>query len=171
MLGYHLPPVLFTGADGREPYATTLTKPFAWAHLLSGGSAANMEAPWLARLVTYLPIRVRAAAKQLGLTVPVVHSGRDYASIAAADDSTRLALHPSEAFVTLTALESAVHDRQTGKATERGEAPVRVVSKLLADRRAAHAVRKAMRKRQPIVLAPARLTTASSSARRAGPAP
>lgn len=39
-----------------------------WGHITSGGSLANLEAIWIAKAVKFLPIAVRNAAVDLGLT-------------------------------------------------------------------------------------------------------
>ncbi|MBA4155916.1 MAG: hypothetical protein H0X65_00375 [Gemmatimonadetes bacterium] len=39
-----------------------------WGHLTSGGTVANFEALWVARNVKYLPVAVRWAAEELGVT-------------------------------------------------------------------------------------------------------
>jgi glutamate/tyrosine decarboxylase-like PLP-dependent enzyme len=39
-----------------------------WGHITSGGTVANFEALWVARNVKYLPLAVRWAAEELGLT-------------------------------------------------------------------------------------------------------
>ncbi|MFC2053237.1 ATP-binding protein [Chloroflexota bacterium] len=39
-----------------------------WGHITSGGTLANMEAIWIAKAVKFLPIAVRQAAVDLGLT-------------------------------------------------------------------------------------------------------
>jgi len=43
----------------------------AWAHLCSGGTAANFEALWVARTVKYLPLLLRDVRQAVGLPEPV----------------------------------------------------------------------------------------------------
>lgn len=57
----------------------------AWAHLCSGGTAANIEALWVARTVRYLPLVVRDIRRAIGRP-----EGRD------ADDATLLRRSPKE---------------------------------------------------------------------------
>ena len=43
-----------------------------WGHLTSGGTVANFEALWIARNIQYLPVAVAGAAREMGLSLPVV---------------------------------------------------------------------------------------------------
>jgi glutamate/tyrosine decarboxylase-like PLP-dependent enzyme len=42
--------------------------PRQWGHLTSGGTVANFEALWVARNLKYLPLAVRRAAQEMGVT-------------------------------------------------------------------------------------------------------
>ncbi|MDB4916640.1 MAG: Pyridoxal-dependent decarboxylase [Gemmatimonadetes bacterium] len=72
MLGYRTPPDLPPpGEDLEEYYRNAAGTEYAWAHLTSGGSIANIEALWIARQVRYLPLAIRqvAADRHLDLSV------------------------------------------------------------------------------------------------------
>jgi glutamate/tyrosine decarboxylase-like PLP-dependent enzyme len=68
--------------------------PDAWAHLCSGGTAANIEALWAARTVRFLPWLVRDARAALGLADPL--AGRSTLDL--------LAISPDEAMTQYAAL-------------------------------------------------------------------
>ncbi len=51
---------------GLWPHAPGLAD--TWGHITSGGTLANIESIWMAKAVKFLPIAVRQAAADLGLT-------------------------------------------------------------------------------------------------------
>jgi glutamate/tyrosine decarboxylase-like PLP-dependent enzyme/anti-sigma regulatory factor (Ser/Thr protein kinase) len=57
---------------GRTPEELAAT----WGHITSGGTLANIEAIWVAKAVKFLPIAVRHAAADLGITALTVGKGR-----------------------------------------------------------------------------------------------
>jgi glutamate/tyrosine decarboxylase-like PLP-dependent enzyme/anti-sigma regulatory factor (Ser/Thr protein kinase) len=58
-------------------FGTTLEElASTWGHITSGGTLANLEAIWIAKAVKYLPIAVRKAAEDLGVTGLVATSDR-----------------------------------------------------------------------------------------------
>jgi glutamate/tyrosine decarboxylase-like PLP-dependent enzyme/anti-sigma regulatory factor (Ser/Thr protein kinase) len=57
---------------GRTPGELAAT----WGHITSGGTLANIESIWVAKAVKFLPIAVRHAAADLGITALTVGKGR-----------------------------------------------------------------------------------------------
>lgn len=155
MLGYPLPPLPYHSPADEPAYRAGCEDTFAWAHLLSGGSAANLEALWLARLVTYLPIRVRAIAEHLNLQIPVSVGANHVRSITTVDTPSLLGLSSENALRTLTELQSAVlRERTSGTDEARQEQAERIVADALGSSRAADAVRAAISASPPVILAP-----------------
>ena len=71
MLGFQPPPSPPTVSSEIQNYHRRLQQQFGWAHLSSGGTAANIEALWVARSVRYSVLGFLAAAKKLHLNVSV----------------------------------------------------------------------------------------------------
>ena len=71
MLGFRPPPATPKVAGDVDKYHKEIQQQFGWAHLSSGGTAANIEALWVARSVRYSALGFWAAAKNLGLDVTV----------------------------------------------------------------------------------------------------
>jgi glutamate/tyrosine decarboxylase-like PLP-dependent enzyme len=58
MLGFDCPPDPPRSTEEIEGYERKLKKGFAWAHVTSGGTVANIEALWVARAVAYFPLAI-----------------------------------------------------------------------------------------------------------------
>ncbi len=71
MLGLLPPPPPPTTSEQIDSYHKSLQRQFGWAHISSGGTAANIEALWVARSVRYSVLGLLEAAKALRLDVPV----------------------------------------------------------------------------------------------------
>lgn len=63
MVGFNEPPEATVLPKAREE--------FGWAHLTLGGTTANIEALWVARVVRYFPLSVREVAIKEGLEVRI----------------------------------------------------------------------------------------------------
>ncbi len=70
------PPVLIN-EDSLAEYRRSLAEPYAWCHLTSGGTVANIEALWVARAVKYFPLAVQDVAKKRSLEITVVKTSSD----------------------------------------------------------------------------------------------
>ncbi len=55
----------------RAPTAGHGLREFGWAHVTSGGTIANLEALWVARMVRYFPLAARKAALKHGIPIDV----------------------------------------------------------------------------------------------------
>lgn len=86
---------------------------FAWAHLTSGGTSANIEALWVARAVAYLPLLVREMVLQSGDEVvfeDLRNPGQETPLHTVAPDQV-LRMRPSEALMLLDRLAGSIAGR------------------------------------------------------------
>lgn len=78
MLGYKpspTPPSKEGSKKDWEHYERELKTQFGWAHITSGGTVANIEALWVARIVKYFPLAIQEAAKSKNLNIEIKKSG------------------------------------------------------------------------------------------------
>lgn len=54
-----------------------------WGHVTSGGTLANIESVWVAKAVKFLPVAVREAARELGVSLTAGAAGRPIANLTA----------------------------------------------------------------------------------------
>ncbi|HNR07279.1 MAG TPA: pyridoxal-dependent decarboxylase [Saprospiraceae bacterium] len=74
MLGFNTPPVppgKEAGIKEWQAYEEKLKTEFGWAHITSGGTLANVEALWVARIIKYFPLTVHDIAREKGLDIAV----------------------------------------------------------------------------------------------------
>lgn len=71
MLGFRPAPEPPATSSGSDAYHKSLQRQFGWAHLSSGGTAANIEALWVARSVRYSVVGLLAGAKALRIDTEV----------------------------------------------------------------------------------------------------
>jgi glutamate/tyrosine decarboxylase-like PLP-dependent enzyme len=57
--------------DELEKYKSKLKKEFGWAHITSGGTVANIEALWVARIIKYYPLAIQDVAKKERLKIEI----------------------------------------------------------------------------------------------------
>lgn len=69
----------------------------AWGHLTSGGTVANFEALWFARNVIYLPVAVRGAVEELGVSLEVERPDGSQVDLASLELWELLNIHPDAA--------------------------------------------------------------------------
>lgn len=81
-----------------------------WGHLTSGGTAANIEAMWVARNLKYFPLAVKAACVELGISFPLSIDGARE-EITNLDDWTLLNMAPEEVLGLRNTVLEAAHDR------------------------------------------------------------
>jgi len=136
MIGYEPPPALPGPDAGREAYEKFREKSsgdYGWCHLTSGGTAANIEALWVARNVTYQAAWVAQLCQEEDFDLAVTPSGATAAvKLAALDRAVVLNLPPSVSVRLLTDLYAEATRRekeQGGDQAGRG-APKRVWDRL-----------------------------------------
>lgn len=54
-----------------KAYKKNLKEQFGWAHITSGGTVANIEALWVARIVKYYPLSIQEVAKNEKLEIEI----------------------------------------------------------------------------------------------------
>lgn len=72
MIGYKpspIPPPKESKKTVWEKYERELKSEFSWAHITSGGTVANIEAMWVARLIKYFPLAIYEIAKKYHLDI------------------------------------------------------------------------------------------------------
>lgn len=55
----------------RKEYEKNLKREFGWAHITSGGTIANIEALWVARMIKYYPLAIRDVAIKEELDIEI----------------------------------------------------------------------------------------------------
>lgn len=60
-----------------KQYQRRLKGEFGWAHITSGGTVANIEALWVARIVKYFPLGIQEVAQRENLAIEVHLPGPD----------------------------------------------------------------------------------------------
>jgi len=74
MLGFKpspMPPSVESQKREWELYQKELKAEFGWAHITSGGTVANIEAMWVARIVKYFPLAIREVAIKKKLKIAI----------------------------------------------------------------------------------------------------
>ncbi|CAG4931511.1 MULTISPECIES: pyridoxal-dependent decarboxylase [Acidithrix] len=108
------PPRVVTQASLDE-YHKMLSFEYAWCHLTSGGTVANIESLWVARAVKYFPLSVRdtAIARALELKVNVI--GEDglvgMRNISEVDPQELLNIEPSESLALISRYLEAIKQK------------------------------------------------------------
>ncbi|GHT39553.1 hypothetical protein FACS189437_03230 [Bacteroidia bacterium] len=65
------PPSKDATTDEWEEYKKNLKKEFGWAHITSGGTIANIEALWVARIIKYYPLAIQDVAIKEKLDIEI----------------------------------------------------------------------------------------------------
>lgn len=137
MLGYTAPPELPKRIGKEtEKYERALRREFGWCHLTSGGTIANIEALWAARLVRYFPLAAQEAAQAADVCVevrfpnpndstkPIIEDLRDV------DPLALFSLRTNECIYLLPRLISAVTKDESQREIDRAQTKVdRLLSK------------------------------------------
>lgn len=158
MLGYTPAPEPPTTRHDEDSYKEKVKAGFGWAHITSGGTAANIEALWAARAIAYFPLAARDAAEELGVDVPVRLPGREASdgqgrnSVRTADEYDLLLMTPAAKIGLLPALILATAEKYPAEEPQAvGE---RVMSALkTSDRASSSRLIKAMHDYPPVVFA------------------
>lgn len=110
--GYTLPPEPRDAVDGQPARAN-----FAWTHLTSGGTTANIEALWVARAVAYLPLLIQQMVLNSGDTVLFEDLGDEgrRSDLSMRSAARALCMSPSEALMLLDRLAESIAHRLAAK--------------------------------------------------------
>lgn len=109
LLGYQPPPKPPTSPKEEDDYERKLRSEFGWAHITSGGTAANIEALWVARNVCYFPFSAREAAQELDVNIAIkLPDGREK-SIKRCSLKELANIKPNESIYLWGRLVEAVH--------------------------------------------------------------
>lgn len=112
MIGYTPPPTppQDTNDEAMRAYRIQLKREYSWTHLTSGGTVANMEALWLARIVKFFPLAVKEACVTLNVGLILKSLNKD---IREALDYEVIGLRPNEAIYLLARfVERVWHDQR-----------------------------------------------------------
>ena len=81
-----------------------------WAHLTSGGTIANIEALWVARLVQFVPLTVKEFCQSRGIPFTIKRADGLDVKIEDLSTSELIGLRPNEAFFMLRKLAAFIHN-------------------------------------------------------------
>lgn len=99
MLGYTPPPTP-PKKDATMPeweqYQKDLKDEFAWAHITSGGTSANIEAIWVARIIKYFPLAIQDASKENGINFELKYPNGDTVDIGEIPQKSLIQIKPNE---------------------------------------------------------------------------
>lgn len=124
MLGFARPPAAVapdthsTGGSGAPP------SEFGWCHITSGGTLANIEALWVARVVRYFPLAARDVARGYAIPVAVRMPNGTARDLRTLSPIEAVSLRHAEAIQLLPDLVDAVRrsegipESQVGRAAE-----------------------------------------------------
>lgn len=82
----------------------------SWAHLCSGGTVANLEALWIARMAQFAPFIVREFCADNRLDFVIKTASGSEQPIAAIDDQKLIGLRPNESIFMLRKLARFMHE-------------------------------------------------------------
>ncbi|MFK0256758.1 pyridoxal phosphate-dependent decarboxylase family protein [Streptomyces sp. NPDC090445] len=121
MLGYRAPPEVPTTECDQARYLNDLRAGFGWAHLTSGGTSANIEALWIARVIRYFPLAVYdvAAKEKLAISVKLPSHAPDTTSdLRDLSPEQTILLKPNESIYLLAKLVKAMQEKNDLDAKE-----------------------------------------------------
>lgn len=115
MLGFRPPPEppeeFFE--DERDEYQRQLRDEFGWSHITSGGTAANIEALWVARNIRYFALSIKEVVKQQGLALSLKRPSGKSVAITRCSNRNLLLIKPNEAIYLLARFVEVVK-KETG---------------------------------------------------------
>ena len=120
MLGFTPPPSPplkdATTAEWKE-YEKKLKREFGWAHITSGGTIANIEALWVARIIKYYPLAIQDVAikEQLDIEIKLPkHTEKEPAivDIKTIDKKSLLFIKPNESIYLLSRFIDALRRKR-----------------------------------------------------------
>lgn len=120
MLGFTPPPAPplkdATTAEWKE-YERNLKREFGWAHITSGGTIANIEALWVARIIKYYPLAIQDVAIKENLDIEIKlpkHTEKEPAivDIKTIDKKSLLFIKPNESIYLLSKFIDALRRKR-----------------------------------------------------------
>lgn len=111
MLGYNPPPSPPASNESMENYFRKVRREFGWAHITSGGTIANIEALWIARVIKYFPLSVRDVAIQENLSIEIKRPDGTSKDIKKFQEKDVLHIKPNESIYLLAKYVDAVRKK------------------------------------------------------------
>lgn len=111
MLGFNAPPIppeKEAGIAEWQAYEEKLKTEFGWAHITSGGTLANVESLWVARIIKYFPLTVHDIAKEKNLDIPVLLPNGKHADLKALSQKEAIGLSPETSIGLFACLIEAI---------------------------------------------------------------
>ncbi len=126
MLGYKpspTPPTKDAIIDDWNNYKKELKGEFGWAHITSGGTVANIEAIWVARIIKYFPLSIQEVAIQEKLSIEIKYPNQEETSadIKEIPKNNLISIKPNESiylFAKMIDALSKVHNISIAKASD-----------------------------------------------------
>ena len=101
-----------------KQYEEQLRHEFGWCHLTSGGTLANIEALWVARIVTYFPLAVKDACIRHDIALDIKLADGTESDIRKVDAMDLLGLKPNESIYLLGRFTSAVQSSDVAASSD-----------------------------------------------------
>lgn len=105
MLGFKASPTPPSKEDGVAEwkiYQRKLREEFGWAHITSGGTVANIEALWVARIIKYYPLAIRDVAIKENLDLIIKMPNDEVKDIKLTTEKEILFIKPNESIYLLS---------------------------------------------------------------------
>lgn len=113
MLGYKespTPPSKDADLQAWKSYRKAIKEEFGWSHITSGGTVANIEALWVARIIKYFPLAIQDIAinKKIDIEIKLPNSDLSPVDIKNISKEDLLFIKPNEAIYLLSKFIDAV---------------------------------------------------------------
>lgn len=115
MLGFAPPPSPPSKealASEWKDYERNLKKEFGWAHITSGGTIANIEALWVARIIKYYPLAIQDVSIKEGLDIEIKLPNHTTKDIKIIDKRDLLFIKPNESIYLLSKFIDALRKKR-----------------------------------------------------------
>ncbi|MES2108553.1 MAG: pyridoxal-dependent decarboxylase [Bacteroidota bacterium] len=112
-----------------EIYQKELKEEFGWAHITSGGTVANIEAIWVARIVKYFPLAVQEISLKYGLDITIKRPDKTISDIKTLTKHEAINIKPNESIFLYAKLINALSAKKQVSVREASD----LSSKLLSE--------------------------------------
>lgn len=134
MLGYKpspTPPTKDANIQDWQNYKKELKGEFGWAHITSGGTVANIEAIWVARIIKYFPLAIQEIAilKNLPIEIKYPSPDEDITDIKTISKENLISLKPNEAIYLFAKMIDALSKAENISITKASELSRQLLSK------------------------------------------